>query len=110
LDERRIERAGQAAERRADGEGHQRVAPRVDAERSGAQRIFAQRDEGAAPGRTHQRAKGEGDERQRQQTQVVERQRLGGGKAEQARPRHAANAVDALRQPFFVAEDEKREG
>ena len=53
-DERRIERAGEAAERRADRESHQGVAAGVDAERQRPHRIFAQRHEGAAPGRADQ--------------------------------------------------------
>ena len=75
LRQRRIERAGDAAERRADRERHQRVAPGIDAERQRPDRIFAQRHEGAAPGRADQPPHRERDDAERAEADIVERQR-----------------------------------
>ena len=109
LRQRRIERAGDAAERRADRKRHQRVAPRVDAERQRAHRIFAQRHEGAAPGRADQPPHRQRDDAERAEAEIIERQRPVGGEAEDIRPRNVADAVDALGEPVLVAEHQKRQ-
>ena len=107
--QRRVERAGDAAERRSDRKRHQRVAPRVDAERQRPHRIFAQRHEGTAPGRADQPPHCQRDERKRAETEIIERQRPVGGEAHDVRPWNIGDAVDALGEPVLVAEHQKRE-
>ena len=72
LHQRRVERAGNAAEPGAERKRHQRVAAGVDAERQRAHRIFAQRHEGAAPGRADQPPGGERHQREMRKTEIVE--------------------------------------
>ena len=87
-------------------ERDQRVAARVDAERERADRVLAQRDEGAAPGRADEPPRRGRHEREVRQAEVVERERRVHRPPEHARPRHVADAVDAAGQPFLVAEDQ----
>jgi hypothetical protein len=109
LRQRRVQRAGNTAERRADRKRHQRIAAGIDAERQRPDRILAQREEGAAPGRADQPPQHHRDDAERAEAQIIERQRPVGRKAEHGRPRNVADAVDALGQPVLVAEHQKRQ-
>ena len=106
LHERCVERAGDAAETGAEREGHQRVAPRVDAERQRADRILAQRHEGEAPGGAEQPPGRHRHQRKVRETEIVELPGPVHRPAENHRARNVADPVDAAGEPFLVAEDQ----
>src|SRR2546423_1403564 len=102
LPQGRIEPAREAAEGRADGERHQRVALRVDAQRRGADRVFPEGGERASPRRAQQPPCPERRKRENSEAEKIEVLRRLGRPAEEHRPGNAADAIDAPRQPFFV--------
>src|SRR4029077_3970708 len=75
----------------------------------GAQRVRAQRREGASPWRAKQAPDRRRDNGEIEQTKITKTERPGGREAEQARPRHAVDAVNAAGEPFLVAKHEKDE-
>ena len=90
-------------------EGHQRVAAGVDAERGGAQRILAQRDEGAAPGRAQRSTTAASDNSASiAEAEEIEVQRACAvDQPNSDRPRDAVDPVDAAGQPLLVAQHQK---
>src|SRR2546428_1883937 len=84
-------------------------SPRVDAQRRGADRVFPQGGERASRGRAQQPPRSDRCKGQNAEAEKIEVLRRLGRPAERRRPRNPADPIDALGQPFLVAQNEEHE-
>ena len=103
------ERAGEAAEQRAHGEGGELGVDGVDAERAAGDLVLAQRFPGAPDGQApHALGDAVGQQRQRQD-HVIEEDRPGAAVGELGRPKNVGEAVSSLRVERQAEEGDARD-
>src|SRR5438477_5708782 len=92
---------------RTDRKRKQRIGGDVYSSAFSADRVVAQRREGAAPGRAQQPPQDGGEQYHRYERKVEKRQRTVERVAEDRRPRNVGNAEGATGQVFLVAHHKK---